>query len=141
MAENKTKATNASVNKFLNGIKDETSRKDCFTILELMKKITKAEPKMWGSSIVGFGNFHYKSKSGREGDWFLFGFSPRKTNLTIYASLCDLSLDKELLKKIGKHKTGKSCLYIKSLADVDMKVLKEFVIKSMNKSKKVMSQK
>ena len=126
MAELKTKLNDASVQKFLNSISDEKKRKDCFTILELMKKITKAEPKMWGSSMVGFGIYHYKYESGREGDWFLTGFSPRKQNLTLYI-MSGFNKYDELMKKLGKYKTGKSCLYINGLEDVDKKVLKDLI--------------
>lgn len=135
MAELKTKETEASVNKFLKSFKDEQLEKDCFSLINIMKKITKSEPKMWGTSIVGFGNFHYKSKSGREGDWFYCGFSPRKNNLTIYTSLCDLSKQKELLNKLGKHKIGKSCIYVKTLDDIDTKILKEIISKSIKELK------
>ncbi|MEW6507087.1 MAG: DUF1801 domain-containing protein [Bacteroidota bacterium] len=131
MAELKTKETEASVNKFLISFKDEQLQNDCFSLIEIMKKITRAEPKMWGNSIVGFGNYHYKSKSGREGNWFYCGFSPRKQNLTIYLSMCDLSKQKDLLKKLGKHKTSKSCIYIKSLDNIDTKILKELLTKSI----------
>lgn len=131
MAEIKTKATDASVNKFLSAISDKQLKEDCFSIIDIMKRVTKTEPKMWGTSIVGFGSFHYKSKSGSEGDWFLCGFSPRKKNLTIYNSLCDLSQHKDLLKKLGKHTTGKSCIYIKSLKDIDTRILKELITKSV----------
>ena len=130
MAELKTKLNDASVEKFLKTIKDENRRKDCFTILELMKKITKAEPKMWGTSIVGFGIYRYKYASGREGDWFLTGFSPRKQNLTLYIMSGFNNYD-ELMKKLGKCKTGGSCLYIKSLEDVDKKVLKDLITHSV----------
>lgn len=136
MAEIKTKATDASVNKFLNAISDKQLKEDCFSIIDIMKKVTKTEPKMWGTSIVGFGSFHYKSKSGSEGDWFLCGFSPRKQNLTIYASMCDLSKQKDLLKKLGKHKTGKSCIYVKSLEDIDKKILKDIISNSIKDLKK-----
>jgi len=129
MAELKTKLNDASVQKFLNSISDEKKRKDCFTILELMKKITKAEPKMWGSSMVGFGIYHYKYESGREGDWFLTGFSPRKQNLTLYI-MSGINKYDELMKKLGKYKTGKSCLYINGLEDVDKKVLKDLITES-----------
>lgn len=130
MAELKTKETKASVDKFLSGFKDEQLVNDCYSLIELMKKVTRSEPKMWGTSIVGFGNYHYKSKSGREGDWFYCGFSPRKQNLTIYTTMCDLSKHKDLLKKLGKHKTSKSCIYIKRLADIDVKILKEIITNS-----------
>lgn len=126
MAELKTKMTDAPVDKFINGIKDKTQREESLVLLDLLKKTTAAEPKMWGSSIVGFGQYHYKSKSGREGDWFLTGFSPRKQNMTIY--FC-LGFEKiaPLLKILGKHKTGVGCLYIRHLADVDVKVLTEML--------------
>jgi len=132
MAELKTKQNEQSVEKFLKGIAGKQAREDCFTILEIMKQITKAEPKMWGSSIVGFGTYHYKYESGREGDWFLTGFSPRKQNLTLYIMPGFAQYD-ELMKKLGKHKTGKSCLYIKSLADVDLPTLKKLVQESVKR--------
>lgn len=132
MAELKTKQTDKSVEKFLNAIPDENRRRDCFTIMKLMKQATKSEPKMWGSSIVGFGQYHYKSESGREGDWFLTGFSPRKQNLTLYLMLMGgMSPHSELLKRLGKHKTAKSCLYINSLDDIDMPTLKALVKNSV----------
>ena len=130
IAELKTKLNDASVEKFLKSVSDEKMRKDCFTILELMKKITKAEPKMWGSSIVGFGTYHYKYESGREGDWFLTGFSPRKQNLTLYI-MSGFSKYNELMQKLGKYKTGKSCLYINSLEDINLNVLKNLVAQSV----------
>ena len=126
MAELKTKPTDANVNKFLEGVTDEQRRKDCLTVLSLMRQITKQEPKMWGDSIVGFGSYHYKYASGQEGDWPLTGFSPRKTSLTIYVTP-GLHRYAELLKKLGKHSTGQSCLYIKKLADVDASVLKQLI--------------
>ena len=134
MAELKTKVNKASVDKFIKGVKDEQTRDDCFKIAEIMKKATKAEPRMWGTSIVGFGTYHYKGASGREGDWFLVGFSPRKQNLTLYIMHgFDGYLD--LLKKLGKHTTGKSCLYIKKLDDVDLKVLDQIVTNSVKELK------
>ncbi|NMB82315.1 MAG: DUF1801 domain-containing protein [Ignavibacteria bacterium] len=136
MAELKTKVTEANVNKFLKTIKDEQLQNDFFALIDIMKKVTKSEPKMWGTSIVGFGNYHYKSKSGREGDWFYCGFSPRKQNLTIYVSMCDLSKQKDLLKKLGKHKTSKSCIYIKSLSDIDSKILSRLLQSSIKELKK-----
>jgi Domain of unknown function (DU1801) len=135
MAELKTKVNKASVDKFLKGIKDEQSRDDCYKILEVMKKATKAEPKMWGTSIVGFGDYHYKYASGREGDWFLVGFSPRKQNLTLYL-MGGLGAHDELLSNLGKYTTGKGCLYIKKLEDVDMKVLKKLVTDSVKHMQK-----
>jgi hypothetical protein len=126
MAELKTKKTEASVEDFLNGIKDEQIRNDCFEISKLMEKATKSEPKMWGSSIIGFGSIHLKYASGRELDWMKIGFSPRKQNITLYLLLGD-GLKNPLLEKLGKYTTGKGCLYIKKLADVDKKVLKELI--------------
>jgi len=130
MADLKTKPNKASVNKFLNAVKDERKREDSFKVLELMKKITKEEPVMWGPSIVGFGSYHYKYESGREGDWFLTGFSPRKQNLTLYI-MSGFKRKNELMKKLGKHKTGSSCLYINKLEDLDIKVLKELITESV----------
>lgn len=132
MAELKTRATKASVDTFLQGIRDEKRRQDCYAILKIMKKATKAEPKMWGTSIVGFGDHHYVYESGREGDWFLTGFSPRIQNLTLYSMG---GFDRELLKKLGKYKTGKSCLYFNKLDDVDLNVLQELIGTSVNKVK------
>jgi len=130
MAELKTKLNDRSVEKFLNGIADDKKRQDCFTLLELMKQVTQAEPKMWGSSIVGFGSYHYKGASGREGDWLLTGFSPRKQNLTLYIMAGFEQYD-ALLKKLGKHSTGKSCLYIKRLEDIDLPTLRKLVRQSV----------
>ena len=133
-AELKTKVNDASIENFLNAVKDERARKDCYEILKIMKQVTKEEPKMWGASIVGFGSYHYIGKSGREGDWMLTGFSPRKQNLTLYL-MGGFDSEKVLLKKLGKHKTSVGCLYIKKLDDVDKKVLKELVIASVKKMK------
>jgi len=132
MADLKTKANDASVDKFLKSF-PEDRREDCYTILEIMKKAIKAEPKMWGTSIVGFGDYHYKYASGRENDWFITGFSPRVQNLTLYTLG---GFDSELLKKLGKYKTGKGCLYIKKLEDVDIKVLNDLITKSVNTTSK-----
>jgi hypothetical protein len=131
MAEPKTAANDADVETFLNEIADEKRRQDCFAVLELMKNITGAEPKMWGTSIVGFGSYQYKYASGREGDWFLAGFSPRKQNLTLYI-MSGFSRYDELLAKLGKHKTGKSCLHINKLEDVNLDVLEEMIRKSVD---------
>ena len=136
MAELKTKVNDASVTDFLNGIKDEEKRADCFEILKLMKQVTKEEPKMWGASIVGFGSYHYKGASGREGDWFTVGFSPRKQNLTLYL-MGGFEPHTELLKKLGKYKTSVGCLYLKKLDDVDKKVLKELVTKTVKRMKEL----
>ena len=127
MAEIKTKQTSASVEDFINSIEDEQKRKDSFVIAEMMKKATKEDPKMWGSAIIGFGNIKYKSPAtGREVDWMQIGFSPRKANLSLYIGVGNKELA-AALKKLGKHKTGKGCLYINKLADVDLKVLKEMI--------------
>jgi hypothetical protein len=130
MAELKTKVNDQNVEEFLKGLADEKKRQACFTLLEIMKQITQAEPKMWGSSIVGFGNYHYKYASGREGDWFLTGFSPRKQNLTLYI-MAGFEQYEELLKQLGKHTTGKSCLYIKRIEDIDLPTLKTLVEESV----------
>lgn len=130
MAELKTKVNDQSVVKFLNGIGDEKRRRDCFTVLELMKQATKAEPRMWGSAIVGFGSYHYTYASGREGDWPLIGFSPRKQNLTLYLMPGFEQYD-ALLKTLGKHKTGKVCLYINRLDDVHLPTLKKLIQQSV----------
>jgi len=134
MAELKTKATDASVDEFLQGIEDEKKRADCYQIMEIMKKATKSEPKMWGTSIIGFGDYHYKYETGRENDWFITRFSPRKQNLTLYMMG---GFDRETLQKLGKYKTGKGCLYINKIEDVDTKVLKELVTKSIKSLEKM----
>lgn len=118
MAELKTKPTSASVTDFLNTVADEQKRTDSFRLLEMIRAQTGVEPKLWGDSIVGFGDSHYKYASGREGDWFWVGFSPRKQNLTLYFS-SDLTKYNDLLSVLGKYTTGKGCLYIKRLSDVD----------------------
>lgn len=130
MAELKTKKNDASVDAFLAKIEDPRRKKDCVAVVELMKKATKSEPKMWGTSIVGFGHYHYKYESGREGDWFLTGFSPRKQNLTLYI-MPGFKKYGELLGKLGKHKIGKSCLYLNKLEDVDVTVLKTLIENSV----------
>lgn len=135
MAELKTKPNNASVEKFLASIKDEGRQKDCRTIVRLMRKATKAEPKMWGKSIVGFGSYHYVYASGREGDWMMLGFSPRKRDLTLYI-LPGLAPFVPQLKKLGPHKTGGSCLYLKRLEDVDLKVLESVLAQAAAALKK-----
>ena len=126
MAELKTKPTGDSVTAFLNKISDEGKRRDAFTVAEIMSAITKEKPKMWGTSIVGFGSYHYKYASGQEGDWPVVGFSPRKQNLTLYL-MSGFGERAEMLSKLGKHKTSKSCLYINQLADVDLGVLRELM--------------
>ncbi len=129
MKELKTKINDANVKDFLMSVEDEKRKEDSLKTLEMMKKITKEEPKMWGASIVGFGTYHYKYASGREGDWFITGFSPRKLSLTIYIMGGFQNYD-ELLGKLGKFKTGKSCLYIKKLEDVDTQILEKLIAES-----------
>jgi hypothetical protein len=130
MAELKTKPNDASVQDFLQAVADERKREDSFTVLELMREITGAEPRMWGDSVVGFGRYHYKYSSGHEGSWFLTGFAPRKQNLTLYIMSGFDGYD-DLLARLGKHKTGKACLYINRLAEVDLEVLRELVARSV----------
>ncbi len=133
LAEIKTKPTAASVEEFINNVKDEQKRKDSFVLLEMMKKATGEEPKMWGSSLIGFGNKRYKSPAtGREVDWLLIGFSPRKANLSLYLSM-DIKVHAAALNKLGKHKTGVGCLYINKLEDIDMKVLTGIIEDSLNR--------
>jgi len=127
LAEIKTKPSSASVEDFINTVKDEQKRKDSFVILEMMKKATGEKPKIWGSSIIGFGNKRYKSPAtGREVDWLLIGFSPRKANLSLYL-MVNIKEQAAALKKLGKHKTGAGCLYINKLEDIDLKVLKGMI--------------
>ena len=134
-AELKTKVNDANVDEFLNTIDDEQKRKDCFEIMEMMGQITGEPAKMWGSSIVGFGSYHYKGASEREGDWMLTAFSPRKQNLTIYI-MAGFERYGDLLKKLGKYKiSGGSCLYVKKLEDVDKDVLKELIAASVKVTK------
>ncbi len=130
MAELKTRPSDQSVEEFLNSIPDTPRRQDAFTLLKLMRQVTKAEPRMWGSSIVGFGSYHYRYESGREGDWFLAGFSPRKQNLALYL-MAGFEQYGDLLESLGKYKTGKSCLYIKRLEDVHLATLKKLVRQSV----------
>ena len=128
--EPKTQKTNASVEAFLNAIPNEQTRADCFEIAKMMKQSTKADPAMWGTSIVGFGEYMMTYANGSQLPWPIVGFSPRKQNLTLYI-MAGFDRYDELLKKLGKFSTGKSCLYIKKLADVDKKVLKELVNESV----------
>ncbi len=130
MAQNKTTPNDQNIEQFLNAVEDEQKRKDSFALLELMKEVTGIEPRMWGSSIIGFGSYHYKYESGREGDTILAGFSPRKQNLTIY-NMGSIQPDDELLKKLGKYSRGGGCLYIKRLADVDLPTLKRLIEQSV----------
>ena len=124
--ELKTKKNESNVEDFLNTISEEQKRNDSFTILNLMKKASKAEPKMWGSSIIGFGDIHYKHASGQEGDWFKIGFSPRKQNLTLYVG-CSSPEVQKLMPNLGKYKIGKGCMYISKISDVDLRLLKEII--------------
>ena len=136
MAELKTKATKASVSKFLEGVKDDERREDCIAVAKIMKKATGDDGTMWGPSIVGFGAMRYKYTSGRELDWFITGFSPRKGDLTLYI-MPGAERFKDLLPSLGKYKTGKSCLYIKKLADVDQTVLRKIVEESVKVMRKM----
>lgn len=133
LVEIKTKPTSASVEDFINKVTYEQKRKDSFVLLELLKKATGEDPKMWGGSIIGFGNVRYKSpKTGREVDWLRIGFSPRKANLSLY--LCeDIQKHSEALKKLGKHKTGVGCLYINKLEDINMDVLQGMIEATLSK--------
>lgn len=133
-AEIKTTVNKASVTAFLNKVDDEQKRKDSFEIAKIMQQVSKEKPKMWGPSIIGFGSFHYKYESGREGDMPLIAFSPRKQYITLYVLEGDAH-EAPLLKKLGKHTTSKVCLYIKKLSDVDTSVLKELIVESYKASK------
>lgn len=126
MAELKTKPGDASVEAFLQSVTPAKRREDAGVLLELMKRVTGEDPVMWGPSIIGFGSYHYKYESGREGDWFVAGFSPRKQALTLYI-MSGFPRHEELMKRLGTYTTGKSCLYIKKLEDVDVDVLEELV--------------
>ena len=130
MAAPKTVPTNASVEGYLNSIANEAKRQDSFALLDLMKEVTGEEAVMWGPSIVGFGSYHYTYASGREGDWMVTGFAPRKQALTLYI-MSGFDRYENLLARLGKHSTGKSCLYIKRLSDVDLDVLRELIAESV----------
>jgi Domain of unknown function (DU1801) len=134
MAKLKTHPTRASVSAFLKAVADESRRKDCQTLVRIMKHAVGAEPRMWGPRIVGFGHYHYKYASGRENDWFLVGFSPRKQDLTVYI-MTGFDRHDAILSRLGKYKTSKSCLYIKRLADVDVAVLQELITASVQHMK------
>jgi hypothetical protein len=129
-AELKTKKNKASVKEFIDSIEDETKRKDCNEIAKMMRKATGKNPKMWGDAIVGFDDYEYKYKSGREGDCFRIGFSPRKQAITLYI-MDGFGKYDELMSKLGKHKTGKSCLYIKRLEDIDIDILNNLIEESV----------
>jgi hypothetical protein len=128
MAENKTKPEKTSVQEFINSVEGEQKRKDCLSLLEIFKSITKDKPVMWGTSIIGFGEYHYKYDSGREGDFLITGFSPRKAALTLY--LMGAMEFPHLLEKLGKHTSGVGCIYIKKLADIDMMILNQLIAES-----------
>ena len=130
MAELKTRPTSESVENFLNGIADEQRRRDCLRVVKIMKAATKSEPEMWGTSIVGFGRHNYKYESGTKGEWFQIGFSPRQQALTLYF-MGGAERNPDLLKKLGKHKTGRACLYIRKLDDVDLPTLKQLIKRSV----------
>jgi len=133
--QNKTRPEKASVAAFINAVENETRKSDAKVILALMKKVTSKKPVMWGASIVGFGQYHYKYESGREGDSLNVGFSPRKANMVLYV-LGSLKDDDPLLSRLGKHKTGRSCLYINKLEDINEKVLIKIIDKSYKATKK-----
>jgi hypothetical protein len=135
MAELKTKKTNASVSAYLNNITDKQKRADCKAIAKMMRDVTGNNAKMWGCSIVGYGSYDYKYASGREGTWPICGFSPRAQNITVYI-MSGFSKFKKLMNKLGKYKTGKSCLYIKKLDDVDRKVLRDLIAGSVREMRR-----
>jgi len=130
MSELKTRRNDNDVLAFIEAVEDDQRREDALAVLKLFEDVTGLEPQMWGDSIVGFGSYHYKYASGREGEWMLTGFSPRKKNLTLYI-MSGFDAYESLLKKLGKYKTGKSCLYISKLEDVDIEVLCELVRQSV----------
>lgn len=131
MADVKTKPSQASVKKFVDGVENERRREDCRTVVRMMEEVTGEKPVMWGGSIIGFGNYHYTYKSGREGDWMIVGVSPRKQNLTLYI-MPGFDRYAKLMEQLGKHKTGTSCLYINKLDDVDLDVLETLVRESVD---------
>lgn len=135
MAENKTQATDASVESYLSAIEDESRRKDCEALAKLMAKATKQKAKMWGTSIVGFGSYHYKYESGREGDSCLTGFASRKGDISIYL-MAGFPGREALFAKLGKHKMAKACLYVRKLSDIDLKVLEQLVAGSVAERKR-----
>lgn len=130
MSELKTQPTTESVSAFLDAIPDDAKRRDCKEVLQLMREVTGEPAVMWGSSIVGFGRYHYRGASGREGDWFLTGFSPRARQLTLYI-MAGFDRYDELMQRLGKYTTGKSCLYLKRLDDVDRTVLRQLITESV----------
>ena len=137
MAKNKTTETNESITDFINTfVEDEVKRNDTFELIKIMQEVTHFEPKMWGPSIIGFGSYHYKYDSGHEGDAPLVGFSPRKAVISLYVYTSPDDRD-ELLSKLGEHKASKGCIYIKKLADIDVEVLKDLVLHSLENLKKL----
>lgn len=126
----KTRAGDASIDAFLDGVADEGRRAETRTVMGIMREVTGEAPRMWGDSIIGFGSYHYRYESGREGDWFLTGVSPRKSALTVYI-MAGFDRYEELMARLGKHGSGKSCLYIKRLADVDLDVLRDLIDRSV----------
>ena len=131
MAELKTTPNSSDVEAFLNGIDHDKRKEDGFRVLKIMQEETQYKPKMWGTSIVGFGEYHYKYDSGREGDWFLTGFSPRKQSLSLYI-MAGFNRFEELMARLGKYKTGKSCLYVNKLEDIDEEVLRKLIKESID---------
>ncbi len=130
MSQNKTKPTTKNVNAYLQSVSPQQKQDDCFILLSLMKQITGSDPVLWGDAIIGFGIYHYRYASGREGDWFLTGFSPRKNIITLYM-YCDLDHKELSFDNLGQHKRGKGCIYIKKLSDIDLNVLKNIVKKAV----------
>ena len=130
MSELKTKKNKSSVIDYINSIEHDGKRKDALEILNMIKKNTRENPRMWGTSIIGFGDLHYKYASGREGDWFKCGCSPRKAKISMYLMGCNISKSQSILDRLGKHKTGVGCLYINRLADVDKEVLEKLIKES-----------
>jgi hypothetical protein len=136
MAELKTKLTDQSVSAYLDQIADETIRKDCIKICQIMEDVTKSGAKMWRSAIVGVGDYLYKYENGRTNNWFMMGFSPRKQNISLYILGCDAENKAAILSRFGKHKTGKGCIYVKTLADINLEVLRELCELSYQNLKK-----
>ncbi len=138
MAENKTQPTNQSVDAFIDNIDHEQRRDDSRVLIKMMQHATQSAPKMWGENIIGFGDAHYKYATGREGDWFLVGFSPRKQSFSLYLT-CGINHLEEELKRLGKYKTSVACLYINKLSDVDLSVLEEMIQKSVEMGPRVLA--
>jgi hypothetical protein len=136
MAKNKTTETTYNVTHFINTVEDERKRNDAFELLKIIQEVTRFEPKMWGTAIIGFGSYHYKYASGHEGDAPLVGFSPRKDAISVYLYSSFENKD-ILLSKFGKYKAGKGCIYIKKLADIDLEILKQMISTSVNELQKL----